>query len=151
MIRILLAAGLALAPASALAQGCAGTPGGGAAKLTTVATGVRAAKGEVAFTVYPDDRRRFLKGGAKLLRVRTPARSGTTSACFWLPPGHYAVAIYHDENGDHDFNRTLWAPKEGFGFSNDAPTSIGLPKFEAARFPLPAGGTTIRIATRYRR
>ena len=150
MLRYLFAAVL-LAPTPALAQACAGSPGGGAVKLTAQATAVRSARGEVAFTVYPDDKRRFLAKGGKLLRVRAPARAGTTSACFWLRPGHYAVATYHDENGDRDFNRTLWMPKEGFGFSNDAPTSTGLPAFARARFAVPSGGTTIRMLTRYRR
>lgn len=146
-----LAAALLLAPGPALAQTCAGTPGAGAVKLVTTATSIRNARGEVAFTVYPDDKRRFLAKGGKLLRVRTPARTGTTAACFWLPPGHYAVATYHDENGDRDFNRTLWMPKEGFGFSNDAPTSTGLPAFAKARFAVPAAGRTMRITTRYAR
>lgn len=150
MLRYLIA-GLMLAPAPALAQGCAGTPGAGAVKLVTHATAVRNARGEIAFTVFPDDKRRFLAKGGKLLRVRTPARAGVTTACFWLRPGNYAVATYHDENGDRDFNRTLWMPKEGFGFSNDAPTSTGLPAFARARFAVPAGGTTIRMLTRYRR
>lgn len=152
MIRRLLLAGLALAaPAAGWAQGCGGTPGGGAVRLTVQATGVRSAGGEVAFTVYPDDKRRFLAKGGKLARVRVPAHAGTTTACFWLKPGGYAIAQYHDENGDHDFNRTLWMPKEGFGFSNDAPTSVGLPSFAATRFVLPAGGTAVRMQMRYRR
>ncbi|SFP67262.1 DUF2141 domain-containing protein [Sphingomonas rubra] len=151
MIRMLLLAGLALAPTAVAAENCTGTPGGGAVRLLVQATGVHSADGEVAFTVYPDDKRRFLAKGGKLLRVRVPARGGTTAACFWLRPGGYAIAQYHDENGDHDFNRTLWAPKEGFGFSNDAPTSIGLPSFAAARFVLPAGGATVRMQMRYRR
>jgi uncharacterized protein (DUF2141 family) len=110
---------------------------------------VRNAAGEVAFTVYPDDRRRFLAKGGKLARARVPA--GSPRACFWLPPGSYAVAVYHDENADHDFNRTLLAPKEGFAFSNDAPTSIGLPSLAAARFALPAGGRALPMRMRYRR
>jgi uncharacterized protein (DUF2141 family) len=151
MIRSLFFAGLALVPGIAAAQGCVGTPGGAAVRLVVQATGVHNGAGEVAFTVYPDDRSRFLAKGGKLLRARVPARAGNTVACFWLPPGGYAIAQYHDENGDHNFNRTLWAPKEGFGFSNDAPTSIGLPSFASARFVLPAGGTTVRMQMRYRR
>ncbi len=140
-----------VAASPAAAQTCAGTATTGAAKLTVRATGLHSADGEVAFTVYPDDKRRFLAKGGKLLRARVPARAPVTVACFWLPPGHYAVAQYHDENGDHDFNRTLFAPKEGFGFSNDAPTSIGLPSFTATRFAVPAGGATINMLMRYRR
>ena len=156
MIR-LFAAGLALVPLSMLmpvaaqAQGCVGTPAAGAVRLVVQAIDLRSARGEVAFTVYPDAKRRFLAKGGKLARARVPARAPATSACFWLSPGHYAIAQYHDENGDRDFNRSLWTPKEGFGFSNDAPTSIGLPSFDATRFALPAGGTTIRMRMRYRR
>lgn len=150
MFRTLLAAGLALAPVPAAAQQCAGAPGGGAVQLTVRATGLRNARGEVAFTVYPDVKSRFLAKGGKLLRIRTPARAPVTAACFWLRPGYYAIAQYHDENGDHDFNRTLWTPKEGFGFSNDAPTSIGLPSFASARFALPAAGATVSMKMRYR-
>lgn len=144
----LLAGAFVALPVPALAQTCVGTPGGGAVKLSVEATEMRNTKGEIAFTVYPDDKSRFLAKGAKLARSRVPAAQG--KACFWLKPGHYAVAQYHDENADHDFNRTLWAPKEGFGFSNDAPTSIGLPSFASARFELPAAGTTLRMKMRYR-
>lgn len=133
------------------AQTCAGRASSAAVQLVVVATEMRSKAGEVAFTIYPDNKSRFLAKGGKLLRARLPALRPETRACFWLPPGHYALAQYHDENGDHDFNRTLLAPKEGFGFSNDAPTSIGRPSFATARFALPAAGATIRARMRYRR
>ena len=85
------------------------------------------------------------------LVARIAARPGVTRACFNLRPGSYAIAQYHDANGDRDFNRTLIAPTEGFGFSNDAPTSIGLPSLKATRFALPAAGRTVRMRMRYRR
>ncbi len=155
MVRTILLSALAAtafaAQPAAAAEACAGTPGAGKVKLTTIAEGVRNAKGEVAFTVYPDDKKRFLAGGGKLARVRTAAVSPATTGCFWLKPGSYAVAIYHDENGDRDFNRTLFKVKEGFGFSNDAPTTLGLPSLSDTRFTVPAGGTTIRIRMRYPR
>ncbi len=142
--------GLALS-SPVVAQSCAGVHAAGTARLDTMVSGLRSAQGEVAFTVYPDDRRRFLSKGGKLARVRVPAVAPTTQACFWLPPGGYEVAIYHDENGDHDFNRTLFMPKEGFAFSNDASTTFGLPKMEDTRIALPVGGTTIRMKMRYPR
>ena len=141
----------AVAAAPAWAADCAGAPGAGNVKLEVSATNVRNGAGEVAFTLYPDDRSRFLASGGKLLRVRAPASAPVTRACFWVKPGHYAVATYHDENGDHNFNRTLLAVKEGFGFSNDAPTTLGLPAFAAVRFPVPAGGAAITVKTRYSR
>lgn len=149
---IIFIAGLAaVLPASAWAQACTGPAPPGATRLVVEAANLRNGAGEVAFTVYPDDKRRFLARGGKLLRVRVPATAPVTRACFNLRPGSYAVAQYHDENADHDFNRTLFAPTEGFGFSNDAPTSIGLPSLAAARFKLPSGGRTLRMRMRYRR
>ena len=145
------AAAVTFAATPAQAASCVGEQSAGTTKLEIIATDLRNGDGEVAFTVYPDERRRFLASGAKLARDRVPTVAPATTACFWLPPGHYAVANYHDENGDRKFNRTLFSIKEGFGVSNDAPTTLGLPTFEAARFHLPAEGLTMRIRTRYSR
>lgn len=148
---VLVTLGIAGAAVAAPAGACVGEPGAGRVKLEVSATNLRSAKGEVAFTVYPDDRKRFLAGGGKLARDRVSTVAPVTRACFWLNPGHYAIATYHDENGDRDFNRTLFSIKEGFGFSNDAPTTLGLPSFEAVRFQLPEQGRVIAIRTRYSR
>jgi uncharacterized protein (DUF2141 family) len=151
--KLLSAAAVAVLAAATSAKAedtCKGEPGDGAAKLTVEATGLHSADGEVAVTVYPNDEYRFMAPGGKLARVRTPAARPATRACFWLPPGVYAVAIYHDEDGDHAFARdNLGRPAEGFGFSNDAPAAGGLPPLSAARFRLPPGGLTIRIRMRY--
>jgi len=146
-----LAAGL-ITSSTARAEDCEGQPGAGAVKLSVESAGLRAARGEVAVTVYPNNPRRFLAPHGKLARVRVAATAPVTHTCFWLPPGIYAVAVYHDQNGNHDFDRDLLGvPLEGFGFSNDAPTRFGLPPFEAVRFKLPAGGRTIRVQMRYQR
>ena len=149
--RLLLSVALlglsAAAPAADAACPPAIAPG--LVRVTVEVSGVRSSAGEVAFTVYPDRRDRFLAKGGKLSRVRTRAVSGTTSACFALAPGYYPIAIYHDANGDRDFNRTLIAPKEGFGFSNDPPTTFGIPSFDKVRIRIGPGPTTIRIRMRY--
>lgn len=150
MIRFSLAASSLFLLAQPVAAACTGQPNG-TVRLDVIATDLRTGNGEVAFTVYPDDRSRFLAKGGKLLRVRVPAKAPATQACFLLPPGSYAIAQYHDENGDHAFNRTLFVPKEGFGFSNDAPTSVGLPSLAQARFTVGSNGGTMRMRMRYRR
>jgi len=133
------------------AERCEGQAGAFSVKLNVETTNLRAAQGEVAVTVYPDDVRRFLARGGKLARVRSPAVLPVTRACFWLPAGDYAVAVYHDADGDHDFARDgLGRPIEGYGFSNDAPARMGLPAFADVRFHLPPGGRTIRVKMRYR-
>ena len=130
---------------------CEGARYATSAKLSVQVTGVRSAKGEVALTLYPDDKRRFLAKGGKFARVRTKAQT-TAKACFWVPPGSYALAIYHDSNGDRDFNRTLVGlPAEGFGFSNNPETKVGLPSLSAARFSVGSGERSLSIQMRYLR
>ncbi len=147
--RTLLAGALILSSAPAFAETCVGAPSSGVVKLVVEATTLHNKTGEVAFTVYPDDKGRFLSKGGKLARARVSATE--PRACFWLAPGYYAIAQYHDENADHKFNRTLFVPKEGYGFSNDAPATVGLPAFTATRFQLPAAGRTVRMTMRYGR
>lgn len=149
LFRFVIAATLCAAAVPVAAAPCPAALAAGLVRVTVEVTGVRSADGEVAFTVYPDIKRRFLAKGGKLARIRTTAVAGTTSACFALAPGYYPIAIYHDENGDHNFNRTLFAPKEGYGFSNDAPTTFGLPSFEKVRVSVGPGAATIRIRMRY--
>jgi uncharacterized protein (DUF2141 family) len=145
----LSAALLAMISTSSSAQSvCEGREGSGKVRLSVSATGIRASKGEYVVTLYPDDRSRFLAKGGKLARVRVPARAPVTTVCFWVPRGRYAIATYHDENGDRKFNRTLFSVKEGYGFSKDASTSLGLPQFERVRFQITTN-EDIRITTRY--
>lgn len=149
VLRFLIVALSCALAAPAFAAACPAAIAAGLVRVNVQVSGVRSSAGEVAFTVYPDIKSRFLAKGAKLARVRTRAVAGTTSACFALTPGFYPIAIYHDANGDRDFNRTLIAPKEGFGFSNDPPTTFGIPSYEKVRVRVGPGATTIRIRMRY--
>jgi uncharacterized protein (DUF2141 family) len=65
-----------------------------------------------------------------------------------VPPGTYAVALLHDENGNGRVDRTLMIPREGFGFSRDAPVRMGPPHFAQASFAL--GSTPLRQTIRMR-
>ena len=143
--------GLAVGLMSAAPATCEGVRSSTSAKLSFQVMGIRSAKGEVALTLYPDDKRRFLAKGGKFARVRTKAQS-VVKGCFWVPPGSYALAIYHDSNGDRDFNRTLVGlPAEGFGFSNNPDTKIGLPALSAVRFSVGSGERSLSIQMRYLR
>ncbi len=147
---LLGAAALAFCAAPALADpSCVGKDSD--TNLVVQVSGMTSARGEMAITVYPSDPKRFLAPRGKLLRVRMNTAAPVSQACFDLPgPGVYAVAVYHDANGNRDFDRNaVGMPTEGFGFSNDAPTRFGLPSFDAVRFNVKAGDNTIRIKLRY--
>ena len=120
-------------------------------KLIVHISQLRSERGEVAVTVYPSDPRRFLAPRGKLMRARVKANMPMTQACFYLSkPDAYAVAVYHDANANRDFDRTtVGMPSEGFAFSNDAPSKVGVPSFDAARFVVRSGDTVLRMKMRY--
>ena len=64
-------------------------------------------------------------------------------------PGRYAIVLLHDENGNKKMDKTLFLPKEGFGFSRDAPVKMSAPKFEAAAFDV-TGGAPVRMKMKVR-
>lgn len=136
------------APAAAPA-GCTGTPS--QTWLNVVADDLRNGNGLLAVTLYEDDSSKFLVRHGSLYVGRVPAVAGVTRACIFVPkPGVYALALYHDENGNKSFDRTsLGLPAEGFGFSNNPATLAGLPTFKSVRISIPKTGLTTRVHMKY--
>ncbi len=61
-----------------------------------------------------------------------------------LPPGEYAIAVFHDENLNNKLDRhALGYPLEAYGFSNNARGKFGPPKYDAATFQL--GEETVKL------
>ena len=134
------------------ADGCDGPAvGAGWPRIHVVVTGIRTVAGNVTFTLYGEKPEAFLAHRGSIAIVRVTLTGVTAQACLAVSsPGSYALAVYHDENNNHRFDRTLIGlPAEGYGFSNDAPTPFVLPAFRAARFTVPAGGTQLAIRMRY--
>ncbi|MFT4025338.1 MAG: DUF2141 domain-containing protein [Novosphingobium sp.] len=144
-----LLAGATPAAAQAAPAGCTGTPS--ATWINVVLEGVRSSRGLAAVTLYADNSSKFLVKHGSLYVGRSPAHQGTTRTCIFLPaPGIYALAIYHDENGNQSFDRTgIGFPAEGYGFSNNPATLAGLPSFRSVRLAIPRTGMTTRIQMKY--
>lgn len=66
-----------------------------------------------------------------------------------LPPGDYAVALFHDENGNGRFDTMLGIPREGFGFSRNPVVRFGAPRFDKVSMRLGAGYTRIQVRVQY--
>ena len=63
-----------------------------------------------------------------------------------IPEGDYAMAVFHDKNGDGKMNFKLFIiPKEPYGFSNNVKPKFSKPSFEDARFEV-KGNTEVEIA-----
>lgn len=109
----------------------------------------RASGGTLAVAVYRDAA--SFRRGEDPIAARTVPRTGAVTSLVipGLAPGRYAVAAFHDTDGNGDL--TLWpigVPREAYGFSNDARGRFGPPPFAQAAFDLPAAGATKVFALR---
>ena len=135
--------------ASAQEAACTGTAS--ATRLYVDVEGVRSSEGLVAVTLYADDSKRFLARRGSLYVGRVPAKAGNTRVCIHVPePGVYALAVYHDEDGDRSIDRNaIGLPTEGVGFSNNPNVFLGIPAFRAVRLSVPKTDLRTRVRLRY--
>lgn len=113
--------------------------------------GVRSSKGSLVAVLYGDNPSEFLKKGARVARERVAARPGSVTVCLEAPrPGVYAVAVYHDENDNHRFDRS-WTglPSEGFGVSNNPRPFLRAPTHSESAFEVGSGHSVMKIDLRY--
>jgi uncharacterized protein (DUF2141 family) len=83
-------------------------------------------------------------------RLSMEAHDGLVLRFDRVEPGTYAVALLHDENGNGRADRVLsMIPREGFGFSRDAPVRMGPPGFDEAAFDVGAAPVHKTIRMRY--
>lgn len=119
----------------------------GKTQVSVTVTGVTP-KGILAVELYTPSKNDFLKKASRVHRIRVPAAADRQTVCFDVPaPGTYAVATYHDKNGDRDLAQK-WnkMPKEPFGLSTNQKLKFGIPSFYDADFEVPEGGKAITIA-----
>ena len=71
---------------------------------------------------------------------------GSVTYRYELPPGTYAIGIFHDANLNNRLDNYFFGvPREQYGFSNNARGFMGPPSFEDAAF-LVEGKTKISIS-----
>ena len=123
-----------------------------AADLLVNVTGVRSDKGSVALCLW--DRAGFFPNcidHPAYRGIRLPARAG--SMAFRLtdvPPGAYAVSVYHDEKNIRRLEKTiLGMPLQGTGASNDAKGRFGPPSFRDASIKLGLEGGAVSLKLVY--
>jgi uncharacterized protein (DUF2141 family) len=120
-----------------------------AAEVAVTVDGIRNDKGEIRLSIcsspqeWPDH-------AAPGHNQAQPAKRGSVSFKFDLPPGTYAIDGFHDEIGDGKFKTSLIGlPEEGYLFSNNVRPVLSAPSFESASFTVPPGGTAISISIHY--
>ena len=102
-------------------------------------TGLRSAKGQILACLVSNARAfpdcsKDARSRKLAVPVHGPALGPMMIDFGPMPPGTYAVALVHDENGNGRMDKHLFMPAEGYGFSRDAPVRMGPPRFDAAAF-----------------
>lgn len=149
LLSLFLLVVLSFSSGSAEAKSCVGN--GSPLELQVKVQNVRSASGMIVVTLYGDRPEEFLQSGRKIDRERVPAKLGSVTACLVLPKaGTYAIAVYHDEDGDRKVTKSgLGIPTEGYGFSNDALAKIGPPKFDDVKFTAGSDKKPVVITMHY--
>ncbi len=114
-------------------------------------THLRSARGNVYCDLFRSAKG-FAKNAKKAAGVVRAEINEHAAVCEFrdLAPGTYAVAAYHDENGNGQLDRGFMGiPKEGVGVSNDIQGSWGSPSFDRAKFTVGAEQKQIVIHIKY--
>lgn len=82
-------------------------------------------------------------------KLVVPTRDAATLNFGAVAPGTYAIALLHDENGNGKADMAIMIPREGFGFSRDAPVRMGPPSFANAAFRVESAPVRQTIRMRY--
>lgn len=108
------------------------TQAASAADLTVAVTNLKAPTGELRWVLF-DSAESYAADEDPVLSARNRVDGDRIRLTVHdLPPGRYAVKLFHDENGNGELDsNVVGLPTEGYGFSNNA-GRFGPPSFEDA-------------------
>jgi uncharacterized protein (DUF2141 family) len=113
--------------------------------------GLRKDRGRGGCLLFRSEKGFPTDASAALQRVWCAIANGESRCRFVpVPIGSYAVACFHDENGNGKLDRGLFGiPKEGTVVSNRAKGFMGPPKFDDAKFSLAGGASELQLRMEY--
>lgn len=119
--------------------------------LSVSIKGLKNQKGQVCFSLFsssrgfPSNKKRAIK--AQCVKLKNGNVKLNIPS---LKAGTYALAMFHDKNGDGKLNTNgLGIPKEGFGFSRNPKVITGPPKFGDSAVFVVGSTTNIQINMNY--
>lgn len=125
----------------------------GSAKAQNISlhiTGVKNSKGQLAISVFSDEK--SFKDNKPLKRQffpKTAINNGSMNISLSLAPGTYGIALLDDEDGNGEMkNNMLGIPREGFGFSNFYLSGMSRPSFSDFKFEV--NGMPVKLETKLR-
>ena len=148
--RALIAVGLiSAAPAGAASLepfehvSCKGEPN----EIRLTVNNVKQSAGLMTAELFRNDPEGFLNKKGRLFRVRYAARAPFTQICLNAPePGQWAVAVYHDKNANHKFDKGAFGlPIEPYGISGNPKIHLAPPPIAEALFEVAESGASVEI------
>lgn len=104
-------------------------------KLSIEIKGMNSSKGNISLALY--DNKEDFPSINKTFRSKVQNAKNKTIVFDELNSGTYAVAVYHDENGNGVLDKNIFGvPTEKYGFSNDAREKFSYPAYSSASFSL---------------
>jgi uncharacterized protein (DUF2141 family) len=155
-IRFYAALVLALLAAASRQPALAGGPrqaprSGPAGTLTGQLTNLRGGRGACYLALFASAQGFPRQTDQAVRTLRVPVSAATASFSFdKLPPSTYALAVYHDENGNGQLDKNFFGlPTERYGFSNNARSMMFFPpSFSAARFAVTGAEAALVVKLR---
>jgi uncharacterized protein (DUF2141 family) len=121
-----------------------------AGRVSVSVSGVRNDNGSVRCGLYSSPNG-FREPGQQLRGAVAPIKNGQATCVFGgLPPGAYAVAVFHAEQNETRMETGAFGrPKQGYGFSRNPSSSFGPPDFSSAAFDYSGGNMTLPVQLHY--
>ena len=115
-----------------------------AADVTVTLTGVRVGKGDLYLSLQTRDE--FLKNQGRYgAIVARPAPGDHQVTVRDVPAGDYAIAVWHDTNGDRKFSADAQGiPTDGWAMVNGKALRAA-PQWEQVRFTVPTGNVAATL------
>ncbi|GAB3248247.1 DUF2141 domain-containing protein [Larkinella harenae] len=114
-------------------------------KLIVDVQNIKEVKGQLRVGLYKpcDD---FPMGCKPIANQIVAVNGSSTRVTFTVPPGDYAVALFHDVNDNGQMDKKMFGiPKEPYGFSNNYRPRVSGPNFDDCRIQVGGAGKTISI------
>lgn len=116
--------------------------------LDVTIDGLRSTKGMIRLCLTTDPKAfPDCKSGSTI--KRSVAASAPHIRIDDLPPGTYAIAVIHDENGNAKLDTFMGIPREGFGFSRNPVIRFGPPSFKSTEFAVGGEGASQQVRMKY--
>jgi uncharacterized protein (DUF2141 family) len=119
--------------------------------ISVPVSGLRNNNGEVRCGLF-NSAASFPKNDLRFMGVESPIANQQATCTFSnVPPGTYAVALFHAEQPGQTVMRTgmFGMPQDGYGFSRNAKIGMGPPAFNDAAYSYPGGATSWPVAITY--